>query len=173
MWNWVISMKLSKATVEVCLVFAALLSPFEVRAQATAIQSIACGDSDVRPLVTPADLLIVKRARALLDSPSNWNRADNRKCPEGAKAFSMYCALEVATIEVGRKFEHRGAALQEMRFVIDEITATRDYDHRLMDYNNDPRTSFADIQEVFRITESLITLRLSGGESRMVAPAKP
>ena len=59
-----------------------------------------------------------------------------------------------------------------MRFVIDEITATRDYDHRLMDYNNDPRTSFADIQEVFRITESLITLRQGAGESKIVAPTK-
>lgn len=138
-------MKLWKATIEVGVVLAALLSPFEVTAQATAVPSSAGGDSEVRPLVTPADLLIVKRARALLDSPSSWNRADNRKCPEGAKTFSIYCALAVATSEIGRKFEHRGAALQEMRFVIDEITATRDYDHRLMDYNNDPRTSFADV----------------------------
>jgi hypothetical protein len=147
--------------------------PLEVMAQAAAIQSTTGGDSDVRPLVTHADLLIVKRASELLNSPSKWNRADNRKCPEGAKLFSLYCALAAATIEVGRKFEHRGATLQEMRFVIDEITSTRDYDHRLMDYNNDPRTSFADIQEVFRITESLLTLRLNGGESNIVAPAKP
>ena len=173
MGDRVINIRLSKATVEVCLAFAAMLSPYDVGAQGTAIQSSAGDDSDVRPLVTPADLLILKRARALLDSPSHWNRADNRKCPEGAKTFSIYCALEVATIEVAQKFEHRGAALQEMRFVIDEITATRDYDHRLMDYNNDPRTSFADIQEVFRITESLITLRLGAGESKIVAPTKP
>jgi hypothetical protein len=166
--NW----KFSTTVAEVCVAFAALLFPFELAAQATASQSSAGDDSDVRPLVTPADLLIIKRARALLDSPSHWNRADNRKCPVGAKTFSMYCALEVATIEIAEKFAHRGAALQEMRFVIDEITATRDYDHRLMDYNNDPRTSFADVQEVFRITESLITLRLGAGESKIVAPAK-
>ena len=165
-------MELSKAIVEVCVAFAVLLFPFEIAAQATASQSSAGDDSDVRPLVTPADLLIIKRAHALLDSPSHWNRADNRKCPDGAKTFSIYCALEVATIEIAEKFAHRGAALQEMRFVIDEITATRDYDHRLMDYNNDPRTSFADVQEVFRITESLITLRLGAGESKIVPPAK-
>jgi hypothetical protein len=35
-----------------------------------------------------------------------------------------------------------------------------------MDYNNDPSTSFADIQEVFRITESLLTLRLRGVEHK-------
>ncbi len=166
-------MKLAKATIAAGLALAALLAPLESNAQATAVQPPAAGDSEVRPLVTPADLLIVKRARALLDSPSSWNRADNRKCPDGARTFSIYCALAVATIEIGRKFEHRGAALQQMRFVIDEITATRDYDHRLMDYNNDPRTSFADVQEVFRITESLLALRLNGGESKPVAPTKP
>ena len=78
------------ATVEVCFVVAALVSPFGVRAQTTTIQSAAGDDSDARPLVTHADLLILKRARALLDSPLHWNRADNRKCPEGAKTYSIY-----------------------------------------------------------------------------------
>lgn len=72
----------------------------------------------------------------------------------------MYCALQIATIEVEGKAEHRGAALQEARFVIDELAADRKYKHRLMDYNNDPTTTFAEIQEVLRITESLIMLRL-------------
>jgi hypothetical protein len=66
----------------------------------------------------------------------------------------------MATIEMSGKAGHRGAALQEARFVIDEIAADRNYQHRLMNYNNDPTTTFADIQEVFRITESLIALRL-------------
>jgi len=56
--------------------------------------------------------------------------------------------------------KHRGTALQEARFVIDEIAADRNYEHRIMSYNNDRTTTFADIQEVLRITESLITLRL-------------
>ena len=69
--------------------------------------------------------------------------------------------------------EYRDAALQEMRFVIDEIAASRNYDHRLMDYNNDPTTSFADTQEVLRITESLISLRLKGGEQKVATPGNP
>src|SRR6476620_467566 len=135
-----------------------LLLPFAVKAQATETKSPQ--DSNVRPPVMKADLQIVKRAREILDSPSNWNRADNRECPAEAKTFSLYCALQMATIEIGGKAEHRGAALQEARFVIDEIAADRKYEQRLMNYNNDPTTSFADIQEVLRITESLITLRL-------------
>jgi len=141
-----------------------LLLPFAVKAQATETKSPQ--DSNVRPPVMKADLQIVKRAREILDSPSKWNRADNRECPAEAKTFSLYCALQMATIEIGGKAEHRGAALQEARFVIDEIAADRKYEHRLMNYNNDPTTSFADIQEVLRITESLITLRLKANGSK-------
>ncbi|HZX91954.1 MAG TPA: hypothetical protein VFE67_15045 [Rudaea sp.] len=155
------------------LVIAAMLAPLAVVAQAPATPPATADDSDARPPVTAADLQIVQRARQLLDSPARWNRADNRKCPADAKTFSLYCALETATVQSGRSFEHRGAALQEMRFVIDEITAERNYDHRLMDYNNDPTTTFADIQEVFRITESLMTLRLKGSKAAPAAPAKP
>jgi hypothetical protein len=44
--------------------------------------------------------------------------------------------LEKATDEVSGKFEHRGATMQEARFVIDEIAPNRtNYNHRLMDYN--------------------------------------
>jgi len=139
-----------------CFFLAILLSPLPANAQGTAPQD----DSKVRPPVTKADLQIVKRALEILDSPSKWNRADNRICPAEAKTVSLYCALQMATIAVGGKAEHRGAALQEARFVIDEIAADRNYEHRLMNYNNDPTTTFADIQEVLRITESLITLRL-------------
>ena len=139
-----------------CFFLAILLSPVPGLAQGTAPQD----DSKVRPPVTKADLQIVKRALEILDSPSKWNRADNRICPAEAKTFSLYCALQMATIAVGGKAEHRGAALQEARFVIDEIAADRNYEHRLMNYNNDPTSTFADIQEVLRITESLVTLRL-------------
>jgi hypothetical protein len=86
----------------VCLFISALQSPFAAGAEAPPAPSPAADDPDARPLATQADLLILKRARELLDSPSKWNRADNRKCPQGASTFSLYCALEVATVEVGK-----------------------------------------------------------------------
>src|SRR5579863_1890773 len=78
-------------------------------------------DPDARPPVTATDLKIVHRAQELLSSSAKWNRADNRQCPKTENTFSLYCALEQATIDAGQDFQHRGAALQEMRFVIDEI----------------------------------------------------
>jgi len=119
-------------------------------------------DSDARPPVSKADVQIVQRAREILNSESKWNRADTRKCPAAAKTFSLYCALEKATDEVSGKFEHRGAVMQEARFVIDEIAPNaKSYKHRLMDYNNDPTTTFVDIQKFFRLLQERISKRLA------------
>ena len=51
--------------------------------------------------------------------------------------------------------------MQEARFVIDEIVPNRNYDHRLMDHNNDPKTTFADVQKVFRLLQQRIAERLT------------
>lgn len=118
-------------------------------------------DSEARPPVSKEDLEIVEHARTILDSLDKWNRADNRKCPADEKTFSLYCALEKATYEVTGSFAHRGAAMQEARFVIEEVAPDwKKYDHRLMDYNNDPKTTFADIQRVFELLHQRIEKRL-------------
>jgi hypothetical protein len=122
---------------------------------------------DAHPQVTRTDLKIIQRAREILKSPKQWNRADTRKCPSDAKTFSLYCALEEATKELTGSFQHRGAAMQEARFVIDAIAPNRkSYHHRLMDYNNDPSTTFADIQKLFRLEEEHIASELNETPSR-------
>lgn len=130
-----------------------------VKPQASQVRPPA---SEVRPTVTKDDVVIVQHAREILNSPAKWNRADNRDCPKGATTFSLYCALETATVEVSGHFEHRGAAMQEARFVIDEDLAKGNhYTHRLMDYNNDAKTTFADTQKFFQLLEQQIAKRLA------------
>jgi hypothetical protein len=138
----------------------------------------AAGDSNVRPPVSKVDLEIVRRAAEILNSPSRWNRADNRQCPEKARTFSLYCALEIATTEKSGQFEHRGAAMQEARFVIEDIARNPErYQHRLMDYNNDPTTTFTDVQKFFRLLEDRIAKLLAGEpvpvHTAAAAPAAP
>lgn len=120
------------------------------------------GPSDANPPVSEGDVRIVQRAREILNSPAKWNRADNRECPATQTTYSLYCALEKATDEVSKKFEHRGAAMQQARFVIDEVLAKGNhYRHRLMDYNNDPKTTFSDVQKFFALLEERIQKRLA------------
>ena len=52
--------------------------------------------------------------------------------------------------------------MQEARFAIDEVLAKGNhYEHRLMDYNNDPKTTFADVQRFFSLIEERIRKRLA------------
>lgn len=121
------------------------------------------GDNpEVKPPVSLTDLRIVRRAGQILDSPDKWNRADTRICPADAKTFSIYCALEKATMELSGQFEHRGAAMQEARFVIEAIAPNASkYEHRLMDYNNDPSTTFVDVGEFFQLLQDRIRQQLN------------
>jgi hypothetical protein len=141
--------------------FALAVSSYAHSVQNKAPQA-AGDDSDARPPVTKADLEIVEHAGKMLDSPDKWNRADNRKCPPDEKTFSLYCALEQSTREVTGGFAHRGAAMQEARFVIEELAPDwKKYNHRLMDYNNDPKTTFADVQKFFQLLRQRIEKRLN------------
>jgi hypothetical protein len=101
--------------------------------------------------VPPNDLdrQILQRALAIITSDAVWNRADNRRCPAGANTWSIYCAEEQATIEVAGAFHHRRPALELVREIVDERSKGKSYSHRLMDYNNDPQTTFADLKSLF------------------------
>ena len=108
-------------------------------------------DVDTSQEVRPNDLdqKIVREATAILSSPTVWNRSDNRECPADATKWSIYCAIEKATIEVTGGFHHRRPALQVVRRLVDKRTEGRGYNHRLMEYNNDPKTTFSDVQSLF------------------------
>lgn len=122
-----------------------------------AVSAYTAKDSTVRFQVDTAkqiapnalDREIVRRADALLSSDAVWNRADNRKCDPAAKQWSIYCALEHATREVTGGFHHRRPALEVVRLIVEERTKDRNYDHRLMDYNNDASTHLGDVRTLF------------------------
>jgi len=96
------------------------------------------------------DKKIIARAGRILSTEKAWNRADNRKCSKNATSWSIYCAMEKAAVEVTGGFHHRRPAMELVREIVDERTAGRHYHHRLIDYNNDPTTSLADVQSLFK-----------------------
>jgi len=104
----------------------------------------------------PLDRKIIARAAAILSSDTVWNRADNRLCRDGATNWSIYCALRQATIEVTGGFHHRRPALELVRQIVRERVGEREYDHGLMDYNNDRTTRLADVQSLFAEAERRI-----------------
>ena len=114
---------------------------------------------EVELRVRESDIKIVRRASEILSKPSSWNKKDNRECPEKARTFSLYCALHKASVDINGEYDHRLTALEEVRRVIEDVAKSKDYEHRLMGYNNDPTTSFADIQRILRTTEVRLLAR--------------
>lgn len=129
------------------------------------ISDFAARDSTVRFTIdtthqvaaSALDRRIIERADAILSSDAVWNRADNRRCPAAATTWSIYCALERATIEVTGGFHHRRPALELVRVIVEDRTQGRNYDHRLMDYNNDKSTHLSDVRSLF--AEALARVR--------------
>ena len=106
------------------------------------------------------DLLILKRAGEILSDETKWNRKDDRTCKPDDKVWSLFCALEKASIEILGEYQHRRAAMQEVRFAIEDVTNGKEFEHRLMDYNNLPSTRFEDIKKVLKMAADKVSARL-------------
>jgi hypothetical protein len=57
-------------------------------------------------------------------------------------------------------YDHRRAALQEVRFAVEDATRGRDFEHRLRDFNNLPETRLADVKRVLQVAKTRVTARL-------------
>ena len=117
--------------------------------------------SNVEIKINKNDVKIILRASEILSNRSDWNNKDNRECPKKAKTYSLYCALYKASVEVNGEFDHRLGALEEVRRTVEEFSKGKNYEHRLMDYNNDPTTSFDNIKKILSTTEQRLLNRLT------------
>jgi hypothetical protein len=111
--------------------------------------------------VTVEDLRILEKADAFLKDESAWNRHDDRQCDDDKASgkWSLSCALDVACIQVLGRYDHTRAALQEVRFVVEEVTGGRQFEGRLMGFNNLPETRFEDIKRVLRVAKERVAAR--------------
>ena len=138
-------------TIALTIVFAAL-------AGCTTTPTPAYEDRD--QAVSAQDLAILDGADAILATEADWNRHDTRECLPGATSFSLFCALHKASTDVLGVYDHRRAALQEVRFAVEVATKGREFEHRLMDYNNLPETRLSDIKRILAAAKARVTARL-------------
>ena len=69
--------------------------------------------------------------------------------PDGASTWSIYCAVERAQREIAGAFHHRRPAGELVREIVEDRTKNRNYQHRMMDYNNDATTHLSDVKSLF------------------------
>lgn len=105
------------------------------------------------------DLQILQKADSLLSDSLKWNRHDDRECADDIAngKYSLYCALYKASVDVTGAYVHRRAALQLVRYTIEKHGKERCKEHRLMDWNNHPNTTFTEVKMVLK--ESMEVIR--------------
>ena len=116
-------------------------------------------DSRERP-VDRQDLMILDNADVRLSGALVWDRADDRKCELQDETFSLYCSLYFGSLDSIGEYQHRRTALQEIRFAIEDATSGREFDHRMMDFNNLSETSFDDVKDTIKTARARVQSRL-------------
>jgi hypothetical protein len=110
------------------------------------------------PPVRVVDLQTLQMAERLLADSTRWRRDDDRKCADDidSSLWSLFCALKHSTLETMGEYNHHNAAMQTVRFVIDELVSNHEFAHTLMDYNNAPSTRHTDILHVLELARKRI-----------------
>jgi hypothetical protein len=126
--------------------------------ETNAVRFLIAANNQLPP--TADDVRIIERAKALLSDERTWNKQDDRTCPSNPQKWSLFCALEQSTSEVSGGVHYRQPALQMAREVLNEVGGSRLGKHRLMDYNNHPDTTLADIHGLLDTAQARLTARL-------------
>ena len=98
------------------------------------------------------DLKILQRADSILSDQTKWNKQDDRKCDDDIASgkYSLFCSLYKASTEITGEYEHRRSSMQLVRFTLEKYENGRVINHRLMDWNNHPDTTFEEIKKVLK-----------------------
>ncbi len=111
---------------------------------------------------TEDDLKIIQLASDMLSEPKYWHKQDDRICEDDLanKSYSLFCALKIASLAVEQKYNHRNAVLQKLRHLINEKDPNKQWNHRLMDFNNQEETTYEDIISILAEMEAACGLDL-------------
>lgn len=122
-------------------------------------------DSEHTAQPTPADTVILSRARAYLIDDEHWLRSEvgdipGVSCPALGGRRSLLCALRDAAVATEGEFYWGRQAVTEVRDAILRRAPDR-YRHALTGFNSDSTTALHDVQTVF--WEALARIRRSLG----------
>ncbi len=131
------------------------------------IALLMLGCASVRPAV-PSGSPVTAPAEKPQSSKSKERAAtpdDLRILERADTTWSLFCAMKQATEEVLGAYRHDDrigqAATREVRRVIEELNPGVRFEHRLMDYNNVPTTTFEDIKKVLQLARQRVAADLA------------
>lgn len=119
-------------------------------------------DHDPDVPVTTVDLKIIRKAKKFIKDEKSWHKNDDRNCEDDIEknCYSLFCALQRASIEFEGEYNHRNAIMQKIRQTIVKIYPSKEWKHRLRDFNNMPETDFDILMELLNRVESEVVIEL-------------
>jgi hypothetical protein len=104
------------------------------------------------PLATDDDISILRSALTGLDRIAHWNRQELQNCTGLDQANTgLFCLLYGAVERSMGRYHHRQPALELVRSVIAERWRDRITSHQLVDFNNHPATTIAELRTVLQV----------------------
>jgi hypothetical protein len=119
-----------------------------------------------RPPASKIDLEILSLCFDYLKDSTYWHQNDDRGCEDDStnNTWSLFCAVKIASITIMKEYNHRNTVVQTTRDVIDVLYPAHEYEHTVMDFNNDPSTGFNDIIKVLNFVKNRIEAELQKTE---------
>ena len=112
------------------------------------------------PPATEDDIAILRTAMADLDRIAQWNRQEVQSCSGSSGANTgLFCLLYAAVEARMGRYHHRQPALELVRAVIFERWRDRITSHQLVDFNNHPATTKADVRTVLQVALERATVQ--------------
>lgn len=105
-------------------------------------------DVAARPSASQDDVVILQSALASLEGGFRWNRQEQQQCSPRSDSTGLFCLLYNAVEARMGRYQHRQPALELVRAVIAERWRDRITSHQLVDFNNHPATTMADLRTV-------------------------
>lgn len=104
------------------------------------------------PRATEDDIAILRAALADFGKMTQWNRQEAQSCSGNNQANTgLFCLLYAAVEARMGRYHHRQPALELVRSVIFERWRDRITSHQLVDFNNHPATTMADVRTVLQM----------------------
>lgn len=82
-------------------------------------------------------------------------------CKPDAKAFTLYCAFQAASIAVTGNPNYDGQAVSEVEQLVKRTAANVEHYNARMNYNNDPSVNFQDMQTLLKTVQTNLEKRMA------------
>jgi len=103
------------------------------------------------PPATDDDIAILQSALAGLNRIAQWNRQEIQNCTSDQTNAGLFCLLYSAVEARMGRYHHRQPALELVRSVIFERWRDRITSHQLVDFNNHPATTSAELKMALQV----------------------